>query len=131
MSHPVLEPIGGASAGKLEAAQASANRFIDDLTYSRDTLGLVTFRGAATLGAELGTDAASAKTQLAARVGEGIFCAGNFCGGGRFPSSCSRTAAISSPPPDPTRISPFCAHERSSRPGSGCTPRLAARATTW
>ena len=35
------------------------------------------------------------------------------------------------PSTGPTRISPFCARGRSSRLGSGCTPRLTASATTW
>ena len=30
-----------------------------------------------------------------------------------------------------SRISAFCAHGPSSRPGSGCTPRLTTSATTW
>ena len=42
----VLEPYAGLvpTTGKLEAAQAAGNRFIDNLTSSRDQVSLVTFR---------------------------------------------------------------------------------------
>src|SRR5262249_44671548 len=78
-SSMVLDPGGNVSAGKLEAADAAAHRFIDDLNYGRDQIGLITYRATALLSTQLGTDAAGAKTALDAAVGTGIFCAGNLC----------------------------------------------------
>jgi RHS repeat-associated protein len=79
----VVEPPNlGVSAGKLEAARAAADRFIDDLTYPRDQVGVATFMGGIITSAQLATDATNAKTQLDSGIGGGLFCATNFCAGG-------------------------------------------------
>ena len=77
------------SAGKLEAAQAAANRFIDNLNPTRDQVGLVVFRAGVDRFAPLSLDSANAKTQLASGIEGGIFCASNFCDPGA-PAPISR-----------------------------------------
>ena len=80
-----LEPIAGGftgNTGKLEGARAAADKFIDDLTYPRDQVGVVMFMGNVINSAQLATSTANAKTQLDTGIGTGIFCATNFCAGG-------------------------------------------------
>jgi RHS repeat-associated protein len=79
----VLEPPNYfTSVGKVEAAQTAAHRFIDDLNYAQDRLGLATFRAQIDTSAQLSANTTNAKTQLDDGVGGAIFCATNFCGGG-------------------------------------------------
>jgi RHS repeat-associated protein len=77
-----LEPpysIASATSGKLEAALVAANRFIDNLSPTRDQVGLVVFRGIVDQFAALSSNATEAKTKLATGIEGGIFCATNSC----------------------------------------------------
>src|SRR6185436_3072852 len=70
-----------ASEGKLEAAQAAAHRFMDNLTPTRDQVGVVVFRGGVDRFVPLAADPTEVKTQLDGGIANGIFCATNICGG--------------------------------------------------
>ncbi len=67
------------STGKLEAVKVAAERFMDNLTPTRDQVGLVAFRARIDQFAPLSSDPANVKPQLASGIEGGIFCATNLC----------------------------------------------------
>jgi len=69
------------SSGKLEAAQAAAHRFIDNLTVPRDQVGVVTFDAVASAN-PLSTNHLAAEAFLDAGIDYAIGCLNGFCGGG-------------------------------------------------
>ncbi len=69
------------SSGKLEAAQAAAHRFIDNLSVPRDQVGVVTFDAVAYTN-QLSTNHLAAESFLDAGIANAIGCLNNFCGDG-------------------------------------------------
>ena len=68
--------------GKLEAAQAAAHRFIDNLTYPRDQIGVVTFRAHVDVDSRRSEPTRRTRRRSSTRgIATAIFCATNFCAG--------------------------------------------------